>query len=86
MTKLHPHPNWAPRWHELRYQGSEWTEIWPGCKAAGRRHVTLFWPPARSGDHNLIVDGIATDLPRPGERLPFHTPGSDWAGTDATVS
>jgi hypothetical protein len=33
---------------------------WPSCEAAGRRHVTLFWPPARSGDHNLIVDGIAT--------------------------
>lgn len=33
---------------------------WPGSEAAGQRHVTLFWPPARSGDHNLIVDGIAT--------------------------
>jgi hypothetical protein len=36
---------------------------WPGCEAADRRHVTLFWPPAHSGDHNLIVDGIATAVP-----------------------
>ncbi|HEU5003324.1 MAG TPA: pyridoxamine 5'-phosphate oxidase family protein [Actinomycetota bacterium] len=44
---------------------------WPGCEAAGRNRVTLFWPPSRSGDHNLIVDGIAA---------------ADIGGTGLTVS
>lgn len=47
---------------------------WNGSEAAGRRQVTLLWPPAESGGYSLIVDGTASAVDIDGQTMLALTP------------